>query len=353
MMTTCTATSNTPTTSTATTSTASIPLVVCNSRRETRSSTGVAVNSMYMKSNTPHGSPEKEMPKIPPVDPESPDSISSDITVIEKTLWDKVLEQEKTISNMAKIIDDHTKYIVSTGKRVTELEWELTLLKAKSAVNENVAEGLQKEVARLQQYTRRYSVTIAGVKKPANEKPEDLKNIVEEIVNETDSPVAAEDIDKFHRNGPYKEGYQDIIIRMKSHSAKEALYKARKSLPDSKKYVKIRPSLGPFQKQLLHDANETVKYLQNENMLNPPDFVMADVHGNMQIKFKNKTTKQKSKKSGMFVKFDSIKQLSNIIAQEQSVDYTDDLYNYDQEWDQTLESSLAEYFTSDVTYPAT
>ena len=70
------------------------------------------------------------------------------------------------------------------------------MLKAKSAVKDNVAEGLQKEVARLQQYTRRYSVTIAGVKKPANEKPEIPKPKGDSSVKNDCQPEPSKSVDQ-------------------------------------------------------------------------------------------------------------------------------------------------------------
>ena len=59
---------------------------------------------------------------------------------------------------------------------------------------------------RLQQYTRRYSVTIADIPKQHEEKPEDLRKIVEDLVtevnNKSDSTTTIADIDKLHQNGP-------------------------------------------------------------------------------------------------------------------------------------------------------
>ena len=397
-------TSTTSSSPTVVTSTASITPTV-NTIRRTRSSSGVAVNSTYMKVTiSPKVSPEKlfysppaAVPNVEPVDetdagiesknridssssdtfydplasPEKQSLPSADLlaavpaTVLvtglndltadeakvgvdldgrstsnssEKTvydvssLWETVNEQQKLIAELAKLIDERSSLILNNDKRINRLQGELTLLRSQVAIKDSVTKGLQNEIARLQQYTRRYSLTIAGIPKPPNEKPENLRKIVEEIIDETDSTVTAVDIDKLHRNGPYKDGNQDVIVRLKSHSAKEAVYKARKSLPAAKKEIKIRPSLGPFQKRLLQEAKETVDEIsQHSNLINPPHFVLADVHGNLQVKFKEKTTKQR-KRNGMFVPFNSIDQLTRIIAQEQTVDVTDDLYQFDQEW---------------------
>ena len=37
-----------------------------------------------------------------------------------------------------------------------------------------------------------------------------------------------EDVDKLHRVGPPKQGKQDIIVRFKSHTAKENFFKRKK-----------------------------------------------------------------------------------------------------------------------------
>ena len=81
---------------------------------------------------------------------------------------------------------------------------------------------------RLQQYTRRYSVVVSGIEKKRGEKFEDLKKEIEGLVEKVQSSTTMEDVDKFHRNGPNRDGEQEVIVRFKSHSAKEAFYRKRK-----------------------------------------------------------------------------------------------------------------------------
>jgi hypothetical protein len=112
-------------------------------------------------------------------------------------------------------------------------------------------------------------------------------------------------VDKFHRNGPIDGKNQEIIVRFKSHAAKEIFYKERKNI-DTR--IKIRPSLAPGRKRLL---NESVNFVNdvysNSNMENPPDFVYADVHGNLKLKMTKKT------KKGLFFNFNSLEQLRFLI----------------------------------------
>ena len=94
-------------------------------------------------------------------------------------------------------------------------------------------------------------------------------------------------------------------MRFKSHAAKESFYKERKTIETT---AKIRPSLAPERKRLL---NESISYINevyaDSNMENPPDFVYADVHGNLKLKMSKKT------KKGFFFNFNSIEQLRFLI----------------------------------------
>ena len=130
---------------------------------------------------------------------------------------------------------------------------------------------------------------------------------------------------------PLKEGKQDLIIRFKSHSAKEQFYKNRKSLGEESR-VKIRPSLSPRNKTLLHKAEDYLKEIADYGgMSNPPDFVLANIHGEIQVKFKEES------KKGLFVTFNSIKELSTVIASAQHEDI-----------DLIIDNDFAAYDVSDL-----
>ena len=123
-----------------------------------------------------------------------------------------------------------------------------------------------------------------------NDDPKVLHDKVLKLVTDVKSTTKAEDIDKFHRNGRIIDGKeQDIIIRFKSHSAKEAFYKARKNIQHSRKHVKIRPSLSNNQLDLLRDARDVLEDLSlGEDAVNPIEFVFANLHGVIQAKLKKK-----------------------------------------------------------------
>ena len=122
-------------------------------------------------------------------------------------------------------------------------------------------------------------------------------------------------MDKYHRIGPPKENdVQDIIVRFKSHTAKENFFIKRKNI---KKKVKIRPSLAPDRKELLEEAvNMVNEYINNNDngsmcLKNPPHFVYADMHGNLKLKVTHKFNNK------LFFRFSSITELCSLIKNSQ------------------------------------
>ena len=134
------------------------------------------------------------------------------------------------------------------------------------------------------------------------------------MVTDVKSTTTEQDIDKFHRNGRLDGKEQEIIIRFKSHSAKEAFYKARKTLPPSRKSVKIRPSLSNNQINLLRDAISVVEdFSLDEEVVNPVEFVFANIHGQIQAKMKEKF------RGSPFISFNTIPDLVRKLQEAQVV----------------------------------
>ena len=226
----------------------------------------------------------------------------------------KMNEQNAVIEELSEKCGANKKENDLLNVKLKALDWQIKENTALIAIKDRVSEVMSQELSKLQQYTRRYSVSVAGVEKKRGEKGADLKKEVEKLINDVDSSTTMVDVDKFHRNGPLKEGKQDLIIRFKSHSAKEQFYKNRKSLGEESR-VKIRPSLSPRNKTLLHKAEDYLKEIADYGgMSNPPYFVLANIHGEIQVKFKEES------KKGLFVTFNSIKELSTVIASAQHED---------------------------------
>ena len=289
----------------------------------TRSSTahGSTVQSSYMKIKVSPGKTEFVEHVEPNVTVKPSERTIEELFNRVATLENQVFHQQQY-----KLIQD--KKIGQLEKNIVILEGKLTLVDARLCVRDHIVEGLKGEIQRLQQYTRRYSVTVSGIEKNREEKPEELREKVLKLVSEVKSTTGEHDIDKFHRNGRmHDDKKQDIIIRFKSHAAKEAFYKARKSLPPTRNNTKIRPSLSPNQKTLLHEAQSVIEefHLAHEH-INPPEFVFANIHGELQVKFKSKS------RFGLMVTFHSIKQLVHIIQEAQAVKQADEEYERISSW---------------------
>ena len=260
--------------------------------------------------------PKNEAPKSTHSPPPSP-SISSNLPTYDLNLIfdavnslqaDNLLQQER---------------ILKLEKRISSLEGTLIQNNARLTVRDHVVEALKGEVNRLQQFTRRYCVAVTGIEKQKDESPEKLREEVLGLVADVKSTTKEDDIDKFHRNGRVNGNEQEIIIRFKSHAAKEAFYRARKDLLPARKDVRIKPSLSLNQKNLLRDAETFVeKFGLKDEEVNPVEFVFANLHGEIQVKMKKKF------RGSCFITFNSLKDLAQRLQDAQVV--KDEEANFDE-----------------------
>ena len=256
-------------------------------------------------------------------------SLTNDIQLQEQNFAaSQTIQDEKIESNyergrdLIKSVTDNRLVLEKLETRINTLEAELFQVKGTLIMRENVVAALRGEINRLQQFTRRYAVIVVGIEKEEGERAEDLRTLVENLITEVDCTVTMDDVDKFHRNGPLKGKNQEIIIRFKSHRAKEELYRNRKSL--TRRTVKIRPSLTHEQKMLLEEATRTVDEFKKFNAPNPPEYIFADVHGNIKLKLEKDTSR------GKFIAISSIDQLGSVL---QSVNAEENPYNLTQDYD--------------------
>ena len=205
-------------------------------------------------------------------------------------------------------------------ERITQLEYDQMRTQSYFIIHNRTTQLLQQRISHLEQYTRRYSVIVKGLERaPGFERHDSLVEEVKKIVDSSNS-VPFTEVDKLHRNGPRNDNMQDVIVRFKSHAAKEAFYKSRKTLPDKK--IKIQPSLSPERKKLLESAREQLEayHSEAESYKNPPHFILPDEHGNLLMKFHNKT------KDGLFLRFNSLQEMHALIAKYNVVTETDTAY---------------------------
>ena len=338
-----------PKTATATTSSDGANSSGMNNHRPrmTRSLSGANVNSVYMKVNvspsksssskiyiTPHTSPiSDEHNKLSfqdePSSVGSQNSSGNQFSNVNREdgdeEWNRMRIETKDdicryLLAMKEEIRELKQQVASQNEEISQLRGEICLASSKMLMKDHVIVTLRKELVKTQQYQRRYSVVIHGLEKERNESKDSLRDELEKIVQEVDAPnVSMDAVDKFHRNGPQKGSEQELIVRFKSHSAKESFYKARKNL--QRQNIKIRPSLSKARKDLL---NQGVQYLKESEMSfvglpNKPHFVMADVHGNIQLKMRQQWKNQL---------FFTVESLDDIAETIHKVNVTDEHQTY-------------------------
>ena len=288
----------------------------------TRSSTGtLSVMSTFMKKVTTspqEGTKPKLTLAVLQDQINAQNAIIDTQTVTINSLIEKVNSHSIGIEKLQKETESYKKENELLKSQLKKTDFEVKQNTSLIAIKDRVAEIMKEELHRLQQYTRRYSVAVVGIEKRRGEKRDHLTKEVEKLVNAVDSSTTMDDVDKFHRNGPAKGNEQEVIIRFKSHSAKEAFYRARKTMNDETD-IKIRPSLSPNQKALLYKLQQQLhEYEDLSGISNPPEYVFANIHGEIQVKFK-----EESKKGSMFVTLNSVKDLALAItnAQHEDIDH--------------------------------
>ena len=310
-------TESTDTTSTTTTSTYSIVTSSDSRKNSTRSSTGAVVKSTFMKVNLSPPPFKEEVPIPPLVVPTSKSPTEEKKKPVKKKsdndkrigeLQEMVQDQQTRINALEASLKDRDTLLARINQRLDYHDKEAAKTRTIFHMKDIVIERLRAEVNNLQQYTRRPCVVISGIEKRQNEKHDELKNEIEKILQKVDSGVSLDDVDKLHRNGPIRDGNQEVIVRFKTHSDKESFYKGRKKVTDQR--IKIRPSLTKESKDLLNSAVRYLDKLHNEDdkLDNPPHFVMANIHGQIQLKMK------KEHDGRLFFPINSMKDLVDTIV---------------------------------------
>ena len=222
-------------------------------------------------------------------------------------LTERLEEQDVVINRLIADSNMKDEMISSLEKRLRIVEGDQIKTESLLFIRDNVSRLLSKRITQLEQYTRRYSVVVKGIEYDRQEKYESLREQVVQVIEQANSGTTFEDVDKFHRNGPRNGTKQDVIIRFKSHSAKEQFYNKRKTIKLER--VKVQPSLSPDTKKLLNDANEFIDSFKSspDAFQNCPNFALPDIHGNLLVKMAKRT------EDGMFFRFDGLEQLATII----------------------------------------
>ena len=290
------------------------------------------MNSTYMRTET---SPAKSPPKqeqhvfanpslsITTMEGTTSDDNTGTSGVTTAELISRVAAQQRKIYLLERELEERDNKFARINDRLDALEKQAAETKTIFHMKDIVIDRLRLEVTKLQQYTRRYSVEVSGIEKKRN-KEEDLVHLtseVESILQDVDAGVTMDDVDKYHRNGPLREGKQDIIIRFKAHSSKELVYKGRKKVrsPD----IKIRPSLSEANRRLLDNARNHLQTFHDgdSKLPNPPHFVLANIHGLIQLKMTEEHDGQ------LFFPINSMSDLVNTITRCNHTDEHDERFD--------------------------
>ncbi len=166
--------------------------------------------------------------------------------------------------------------VANLTKRVVEVE-------AKAEVTSRVNTALQKEVDRLEQYGRRHSIVIRGLKPQENELNDDLVKKVQKAIGDglDLKQEFNRDFDKTHRIGPVHQTEngpkQDVIVRFKSHATRYKVYEKRKECKN--KALRFTPSLTSTRRKLL--SRSRAAYEENDAV----NFIYCDIHGDVKVRF--------------------------------------------------------------------
>ena len=118
---------------------------------------------------------------------------------------------------------------------VNNLNATINKIQAENIITQQVNKILHQQFDALQQYSRRSCMVVDRIPVDATESINinNLKNKIKKTV--TKSKVETEinfkqNYDKCHRIGPIRDGKQSCIIKFRTHSFREKLYKERKKL---------------------------------------------------------------------------------------------------------------------------
>ena len=272
-----------------------------NPQSHKTNSQDVTADKMTHDHNTRRSNPSEKPPLSPkPTGHKQPKLNSTQ-------LQEKVEQLEQQLLQLITDSKEKDVRLKKMEDRIYQLEADEIKNASYLAVQRNVSTLLANRVAQLEQYSRRHSVIVSGIERKVGENNDSLRAEVNSLLQEAGSTAKIEDVDKLHRNGPRQGGRQDLIVKFKTHSAKEAFYKSRKSITSREVWVK--PSLSSHNTSLLKEAKDFIKpFIGNTRTYeNPPEFVFANVHGDLQVKMAKETD------GSMFHSFNSMQKLFEII----------------------------------------
>ena len=188
-------------------------------------------------------------------------------------------------TNTAELEDKYNKLLEqynSLSDKVINLQATVARVQAENVITQKVNKTLSQQLDDLQKYSRRSCMVVDGSPIDTNESRESLKERIKEVVCDANIDSGTNfynNFDKCHRIGPKRDGRQSCIVKFKSHSFREHLYKSKKKL---NRNVRFKVSLTKRRIQLLKLANNEILNRGGE-VAKVVKFAYADADGNLKL----------------------------------------------------------------------
>ena len=165
------------------------------------------------------------------------------------------------LSSLEEQIEKFKIEIKNLKAKNSELEANLNVLSENVACNYDHGRDLQFLVDKQEQYSRKSSVRIIGMKEEAGEGIE--KKTIEMLKEEIDLEIDPNEIDIVHRVGRSKDNKpRSTLVKFISHKTKEQVMRRRKMA----KYLKISEDLAPGIKKIFDEVSSNRRFLDVDSV---------------------------------------------------------------------------------------
>lgn len=213
---------------------------------------------------------------------------SSDTEMEQGELLRRLSLLEKTVENQAAKIALLESTVALKSSTIDALKTHIDSLEARVSTSEPRIEALE-------QYGRRTSLRIHGVKSVDDESDEDVVKVVEKVAQQIGVDISRDDIFRAHRVGKEKKldngtATKQIIVKWRSWNARCAFFRARPTLKkplklgggDQKCFSSISMDLTKQRLELLDSARKKIaeKYPGTKEV-----FAFANINCRLAIRF--------------------------------------------------------------------
>lgn len=205
--------------------------------------------------------------------------------IVKETIADAVHDLNETTKRLNDTIKSLAAENASLRDENAKLKLSIQVLENRVAKSESANDDLE-------QYGRRNSLRIAGIREEPNESTD---NLIMQLAQKLNAPLKIDEIDRSHRVGPPTKMKRDIIVKFVSYRARQKLFSLRKDLrgnPETngiffnedltkirgqllfearrlKRDNKIKAAFSSDGKIFIYDINNTRHSIKNSTDLDP------------------------------------------------------------------------------------